>query len=390
MNRLTTLLFLNLLFSQFVLAQTPEPQISFAQEFKSTGYYVEQAELWWAELEKDSSSENNWYNYFRACRNTEGSNDWKSDFIKLSPALRGGQEIVQRIKNNVPNTFTYYYTSYLTNGIGTENYQNLLKAYELNPNFPGIHSSLISYAESNNDIEFRQKVNREWIKTNYLSYQLLNYSYNVLISLDSNAILFTQSDNDTYPTWMIQDAKGIRTDVQVINIDFLLLDDYRKTLFEELNVPPMDLGEVDIDEYHLNWEKVVAHVINSYNGNRPVYLGMTLFDHIYEDFKNQLYISGLAYRYSELRLSTEKQNIKLFEESFRLDYLKDPLTVDRNQMNINYQNTNYIRCFINIYKQYLSAQRISEAEELKELSLLISSRINNESYYDRVKEAFGE
>ncbi len=207
-----------------VLAQTAEQQISFAQESKPHTYYVKQAELWAQKLAKDSFSENVWYNYFRSCRNAHGTADWRSDFVKESPYLMEGGEVVKKMKNYIPGTFTSYYLSYLTGGIGLENSRNLMKAYKMNPNFPGIHSSVVSYAESSMDTGLRIKTNKLWFKKNYLSVQLLNYSYNVLMSLDSNAVLFTQNDNDTYPVWMLQDALGIRKDVKLINIDSLLLD----------------------------------------------------------------------------------------------------------------------------------------------------------------------
>ena len=336
-------------YSLVAIARPPQKIYSITRQNLSADYYFKQAALWKAELDLGLQNSEAWFNYFMAKHIL---------FKKGKTTLAELEQINDALQKSLPGSFEASFAAYSVQ----KDIQFLLKAYELAPNRYETYADLMLYYKTNLQEKKVTELCQKWLASGEYSSGLLHWNYNILAGLAKNAILLTEGDNYTHPLWLLQEGKGIRQDIQVLNLQLLTNSTYRKAIFEALNLPTLMSNEKP---------DIVQHLSQS-NQKRALYLGLSISKGLVKSYEEELYIVGLAFRHSADAFDNIGALVDNYEQHFLLDYLKTDLNYDLSQDIVNQTNVNYLPAFLILHDHYQENKEWDKANQIKNLSLKIA------------------
>ena len=372
MIRLSFIFLMFFFWSHITHAQKPEKIYSVARIIKPHSYYVNQAKLWWQEIDKNGKNENAWYNYYKANRYAKMTFSGSDSWLEESSFLKEQDDISELIAEAIPDTYTYYIISKRGNPADRDRFEALQKAYKIDPENPEIYSGFVIYYESHIIRDQREEFNKKWFQSNDFSPGLMNYSYNVLMSMEKGSVILTFGDNDTFPIWMLQDALGIRTDITVLNEFLLSNPEYRQKIFKTLNIPAYTTSNQD-DLTDEEDKTIIRHIIENKPDDLPLYISTPAWKQ-FKEYDTEMYVVGLVFRYSKENIDNIALLKKNFEQNFALDYLLHQFNYDISHDIVNRNNVNYLPGIIKLYQYYKLSGEEEKADKYKELGMLIANK----------------
>ncbi|MEL7163437.1 MAG: hypothetical protein AAFN92_21950, partial [Bacteroidota bacterium] len=258
----------------------PFESVMYAQ-YEST-YYDQQAAAWEALATSACGTDDAWWQYYKTAQysNRFGNGDHDLDAI-LAAAEKACD----------PNGFDLQYIRFAHERDPEERYAHLLRAVAADSSRIEASTGLSGYYTVRGMEEKRHELLRRMHAKRPLPAGLVEYNYNQLQSVGENGILITHGDADTFPSWLLQSAYGVRKDVLVVNLYLLLgFPSYQEHIRELLGVEKLFAAPT-------RDAKSLMDQLAEYE--RPVHVAATGRAQLTDIPAERLYLTGLTFRYSK-------------------------------------------------------------------------------------------
>ncbi len=304
-----------------------------------------------------------WEDYYKAER--------YSAYTPTSKKISGEKQqeldqIVEEMEKHVAGTYEYHFVRYLNGNRNTELFAELQKAYALNPKSPEVIDELVIYYELTGNKEQKQLFCRKMKEHNEFPKEVMEYSSNLLRSLEANALLFTHGETDTYPSWIWQDVNKVRPDVKILYLDLLEKEEYRTRVLKELGIQV----EASIEVNRAAFMNELAEKVK-----RPVYFSATLAPDLLAPVKDKLYPTGLAMRYSIGDYNNVDALKYNWEKTFNRKNLLKKMPFGSLQARMN---LNYIPGLLVLAESYRNSGENDKAKLAEELALKLAGEAGKE------------
>lgn len=341
------------------LAQVPVRPLS--REARPHAWYLEQVRAWSARVAQDPRQPQAWHSLYEANR--------AAGLTGPAAPLRA-DSLLDQMAQAIPGTFVYHYLRYRQGGGDAAYLPDLRAAEALAPDRAELYPEFVAHYERVGDSLSRRRYNQRWFASGEMPEAVLAFGYNLLMSTAPGAILLTNGDNDTYPLWMLQDVHGLRPDVQVLNRHLLREAAYRDFRLRQLGLPSFSPAGPAFDA------ALVRHLAR---GTRPVFVALTVSPAAIEALRADLYVTGLASRYSPTRYDNIPVLRRQVETAFRLDDLRLSLRpLPTYDISLPLRQA-YLMPLLTLHRHYLEVQDSARAQALAELILQIARTVQLEA-----------
>lgn len=267
---------------------------------------------------------------------------------------------------NAGASFEYHLVKYINGNYDLSLSNHLFEAAKLKPDDARLNRELFGYyALTGNAAKLKEL--GATIKGQFSS-NTITYYQQLFLNKKSGFFVFS-SDEDAYPALILQSQGRISSEIEIVNMDFLQNDTYRKKIQDKIGGMNMKfLG---------NESSFISALINSRSSH--VSISTTVSQSYLANSSSQLYITGLTYEGGTLNQEQELESFWKTSQSF----LKGVLLVSSGDKALY---SNFLPPLLTLYK--IKVSNGFEDGILKAGILLLAKKVEKESAVSTIIKAY--
>lgn len=281
-------------------------------------------------------------------------------------------ETVNYFEKYAPESFEYHFYKYVAGNYSISLVDHLFKAEELKPNNVDVQIQLAAYYliidDSSNAIGYLKKI-KEIGKVND---DILTYGKDLLLSAPENGTLITHGFDDTYSCVYLQLIEHVRTDVQLISLDLLQSQDYKRNLEEKGYVLPSS-SVIDI---------AYLQTFCSQNENKSLSISLTTPKEYFQQIQEKLYVVGLVFEYHSTAFNNFYKNDYLWNEVLEKKLVYSSLNEKSKQI-----SSNYLPMLLQLRSFYVAQKSKDQVKMIDEALDKVSVQCKKYDQVQKIKKA---
>ncbi len=239
-------------------------------------------------------------NHFRSQRNATLA---RNQGVIPAPNKEELERIATEIEHRAPNSFEAHMANYYLEFPAPSAYMHLDLAMAKDRERPELVGPMLGNAVRKGIVNELRVTAREFKQRGEVADGLWHLADDILLTLETDAVLITAGEMDTYPLLVRQYAEGHRQDVLVVDQRSLVDRAYRQRVWEKIKARGI------VPEIPSEFLKALPLATQ-----RPVYYSLALGPEAVSALKEQLYIIGMVVRHS----SSNYDNIQLLERNWKM------------------------------------------------------------------------
>lgn len=278
------------------------------------------------------------------------------------------------IKQQAPNSFDYNLNKYVIGNYNTNNYSNLKSAELINPD----SEEVIKQMAAHNiiiDNDLKSELYLKKLKDNQqLDVQSINYCEDLLESTPENGTLITHGMLDSYGAHYNQITNQKRTDVEIINLDFLQSKTYQQKLIKKGYFIP-DSKNIDVSFFKEFCEN---------NNDKNIALSLTIPKDYFIPIIDKIYVVGLVF---EFHLNTPPDGLMNKNEILWNNKMNKSIISSKESGTIKLAS-NYLPMLLNLRKYFKEKGDKLNFLEIDHQIQLISKKCNKTKKVSKIKSSY--